>query len=204
MSPGVEAPPAVAITGGVGCGKSEAARVLRGDGVPVLDADDVAREVVAAGGDAVRAIAARFGADMLQADGSLDRARLAGVVFRDPAALAGLNAIVHPPVRAAMRAWVARQRAEGRACAGVIPLLFEVGAEGEWDAVVCVTAEEAVSGLRLRARGWDDGQIASRRAAQWPLEEKARRADVVVVNNGTREELAARVRAAWRQILSRK
>ena len=203
MTPIADAAPAVAITGGIGCGKSEVARVLRGEGVPVMDADDLARDVVGPGSGALKKIVARFGGSVLQSDGALDRPRLAEIVFSDATALADLNAIVHPPVRAAMRGWVARQRAAGRACAGVIPLLFEVAAEKEWDVVVCVAASEKVSRARLRGRGWSDGEIGRRRAAQMVLEEKKRRAGVVIENNGSLEELAARVRAAWKQILEK-
>lgn len=198
-----ETAPAVAITGGLGCGKSEVVRLLRADGVPVLDADEVAREVVRPGGEALRQIAARFGAAVLLPDGSLDRRRLAQIVFADAEARAALNAIVHPAVRASMRAWVVQQRAAGRPCAGAIPLLYEVGAESEWDSVVCVAAADDISGARLRARGWDDAEIARRRAAQWRLEEKMQRADSVIENNGSLEELAARVRAAWKEILEK-
>jgi dephospho-CoA kinase len=203
MNRGAKSPPAVAITGGIGCGKSEVACILREDGVPVLDADDTAREVVAPGGDAIGEIKARFGGGIAKADGSLDRHRLADVVFRDAKALADLNAIVHPRVRVATREWVARQRAAGRACAGVIPLLFEVAAEKEWNFVVCVVSSDDVSRERLRARGWSDDEIGRRRAAQWSLEKKRERADVVIENNGALDELAARVRAVWYEILEK-
>ncbi len=203
MSPSDNSQPAVAITGGLGCGKSEVARLLREDGVPVLDTDDVARDVVVSGSEAAGEIAGRFGADMLKADGSLDRQRLADVVFRDAKARAALNDIVHPRVRAATREWVAWQRASGRACAGVIPLLYEVAAEKEWDFVVCVVSSDDVSRARLCARGWSDDEIARRRAAQWSLEKKMERSDVVIENNGTINELAARVRAAWKEILKK-
>lgn len=202
MSPG-ETARAIAVTGGPGCGKSAVAQILRHDGVPVLDADDVARDVVAPGGRVLAAIADRFGGAVIGPDGALDRRRLAGMVFGDAPALAALNEIVHPPVRAAMRQWVAEQRAAGRACAGVIPLLYEVGADGEWDAVICVAAEDGISAARLRARGWTDEEIGRRRAAQLPLAVKRSRADVVIENNGTLEVLAARVRAAWRRILEK-
>jgi dephospho-CoA kinase len=203
MNPGARAAPAVAITGGIGCGKSEVARVLREDGVPVLDADDVARDVVAAGSDAARRIAVRFGEAVFLADGSLNRRKLAEIVFADERARADLNAIVHPPVREAMKAWAATQRSAGLACAGVIPLLFEVAAEKEWDFVVCVASDDEASFARLRARGWSDEQIALRRVAQISLEEKKRRSGLVIENNGSLQELAARVRAAWKQIVNK-
>lgn len=203
MSCSADKPPAVAITGGIGCGKSEVARILREDGVPVLDADDVARDAVRPGGEVLAKIVARFGAGILRPDGSLDRPQLAGIVFRDAAARADLNAIVHPAVRTATREWVAGHRAAGRACAGVIPLLYEVAAEKEWDFVVCVVSSDDTSRVRLRARGWSDDEIARRRAAQWKVEKKRELAGIVLENDGTLEELAARVRAAWKEILKK-
>lgn len=192
---------AVGITGGIGCGKSEVARILRAMGIPVLDADDVARDVVRPGGKVLPRIASRFGAEIVKPDGALDRARLGRIVFADPQALADLNALVHPSVRTLMRSWVAEQLGMGRSCAGVIPLLFETGGEAAWDAVLCVASRDEVALPRLRARGWSDEEIFRRRATQWPLEEKRKRADIVIENDGTIEELAARVREAWQEIL---
>lgn len=194
-------PLAVAVTGGIGCGKSEVAGVLARMGVPVLDADVVAREVVKPGGDALAKIARRFGHAVIAADGTLDRAKLASIVFADAAAREALNEIVHPPVRAAMRGWVDEQRAAGRHCAGVIPLLYETGSAGEWNLVVCVSSPDDVNRARLRARGWSDGEIERRRAAQLELEEKKKRADLNIENDGSLETLEARVRSAWNKIL---
>lgn len=195
------APKAIGVTGGIGCGKSEVARCLRSDGVPVLDADDVARDVVAPGSEALAEIVGLFGAGVLQAEGQLNRGALANVVFSDAVALQTLNAIVHPRVRQTMQAWVAEHRSAGRSCAGVIPLLFETGGEATWDAVICIAASEQTSSARLKTRGWNEEEISRRRAAQWPLEAKMKRADLVIENNGTLEELATQVRAAWKKLL---
>ena len=201
-SPRSDRPPkAIGITGGIGCGKSEVARILQSDGIPVLDADDVAREVVEAGSEALAEIRERFGAGVIRPDGSLDRGALARIVFAHAPSLQALNAIVHPRVRARMQAWVAGQRGSGRSCAGIIPLLYETGGEGNWDVVLCVAASDETVLPRLRARGWSDEEILRRRAAQWPLDEKRKRADIVIENDGTREELASQVRAAWKKIL---
>ena len=203
MNRAAEMPVAVAITGGIGCGKSEVARILREEGVPVLDADDVARDVVKPGGDAAKKIAARFGAAVMQPDGSVNRRRLAEIVFCDENARKELNAIVHPPVRAAMREWRETQHRAGSACVGVIPLLYETGADREWDEVVCVASSADVSRARLGGRGWSEDEISRRQAAQMGLDEKRKRAGFVIENDGSLAELAARVRAVWNEILKK-
>lgn len=199
----VREPLAVAVTGGMGCGKSEAARMLHMQGIIVCDADDVARDVVRPGTEALKKLVARFGKEIVRNSGELDRGRLSSMVFADAQALADLNAIVHPPIRAAMRTWASEQRVSGRNCAGIIPLLYEVGAEEEWDFVMCIAASPDVCLARLRARGWSDEEISRRNAAQWSLDEKIKRADVVIWNNGSLDELAARVRAAWNELLEK-
>lgn len=193
--------PVVAITGGIGCGKSAVAEILRTDGVPVLDADEVARDVVRPGSEALPEIVRQFGREVLRPDGSLDRRKLASIVFDDAGKLKSLNAIIHPLVRDRMQAWVAEQRAAQRSCAGVIPLLFETGAERGWDFVICVASHDDISRRRLLERGWSDAEIEARRKAQMNVEEKMQRACWVIENNGTLEELKLRVRAAWNKIL---
>ncbi len=203
MVPTGREPLAVAVTGGMGCGKSEVARILHKQGIMVRDADDVARDVVRPGTVALKRLVARFGKEIVRNSGELDRPKLASIVFGDSQALADVNAIVHPPVRDVIRTWASEQRASGRDCAGIIPLLFEVGADREWDFVMCVAASPDVCFARLRVRGWSDEEISRRNAAQWTLEEKIKRADVVIENNGSLDELAVRVRAAWKEILEK-
>lgn len=194
---------AVGVTGGPGCGKSAVAAVLAGLGVPVLDADDLARAATAPGTATLRAIAGRFGSDCLRPDGSLDRARLAARVFGDPEERKALEALVHPEVRRRMTAWKEEQRQAARPCAGVIPLLYETGGEKAWDTILCIAADEETATRRLRQRGWDDAMIAARRAAQWPLERKVRAADHVIWNNGTLAQLESAVRKTWNEILEK-
>lgn len=194
---------AIGLTGGVGCGKSEAGKVFAAAGAEVRDADDVARQAVRPGEPAFDRIVQRFGAAVLTPQGELDRARLAAVVFADAAARRDLEAAVHPPVRDAMKVWREATVAGGRDAVGIIPLLFEVGADAEWDVVVCVCAPAEVVRSRLRVRGWTDEQSAARMAAQWPLDEKARRADYILENGGTREELAEAVRRVYATIKER-
>jgi len=194
--------PAIGITGGIGCGKSEVGRLLAERGVAVLDADEVARRQLEPGTPVHAALRRRYGAPVQAPDGTLDRAWLARRVFGDAAEREALNALVHPPVLGAIRTWVAERRAQGPVAVQV-PLLFEVGLVDPWDAVVCVAADAAVVQQRLRARGWSDEEARQRLAAQWPLEEKMRRADYVIWNNGSLAELAAAVERIWNELRER-
>lgn len=188
------------LTGGVGCGKSSAAAVLAEDGVPVFDADQAAHDAVAAGGEGLRDVVSVFGPAFVR-DGELDRKAMAERVFGDTAAREQLNAIVHPRVFAAMQAWLTSQAQVRPAVVVMVPLLFEKGAERWCDATLVIAADEAVVLERLAGRGWSPEQARARMRAQWPLSRKIERADAVVWNNGTKQELAAAVRAAYRSLI---
>jgi len=169
------------LTGGVGMGKSAAAQLLRARGIPVVDTDELARQVVEPGQPALAQVLAAFGPHLAGPDGQLRRDELARRVFADPAARQRLEAILHPPIRALWRAQVETWRAEGCPLAVVvIPLLFETRAEAELDATVCVACSAATQQQRLRARGWPPEQIEQRLQAQWPAETKMARADYLV------------------------
>lgn len=190
----------VGLTGGVGCGKSSAAAVLAQDGVPVFDADQAAHAALAAGSDGLREVEMTFGSAYVR-DGVLDRKAMAERVFGDDTAREQLNAIVHPRVFAAMQGWLADHAAVRPAVVVMVPLLFEKGAERWCDATLVVAADEAVVLERLSGRGWSHEQARARMRAQWPLDRKVARADAVVWNNGTKEELATAVRAAYRSLI---
>ncbi len=192
--------PVVGITGGVGCGKSEVGRILTELGVHVLDTDEVTHGLLQSGTDMARAVAARFGSDVVCGDGSINRSRLAEIIFADATARRDLEALVHPVVLQRMAEWVKAQRTQGPV-AVLVPLLFEAGCAEGWDAIWCVSAEPEVVKRRLRARGWSEAQWQARQAAQWPVREKELRANRIVRNNGSREELAAAVRQAWSEQL---
>jgi dephospho-CoA kinase len=169
------------LTGGIGMGKSASARLLRARGVPVVDTDELARQVVQPGQPALAQVLAAFGPQIAGPDGQLRRDELARRVFADPAARRRLEAILHPPIRALWRAQIEAWRAEGRPLAVVvIPLLFETKAEAELDVTVCVACSAATQQQRLRARGWTPEQIEQRLDAQWPVETKTARADYLV------------------------
>ena len=174
----------IGITGGVGMGKSTAAKLLREQGVPVLDSDDLSREVVAVGEPALAEIGKIFGADFLD-NGKLDRAKMAAHIFGNDAGRKKLEAIIHPRVRERWLAQIETWRADDVPLGVVvIPLLFEVGAEAEFDFIICVACTGNTQRERLRGRGWDDAQIAGRIAAQMEVTKKIERADQVLWTEG--------------------
>jgi dephospho-CoA kinase len=199
----------VGLTGGIASGKSTFAAALRARGVPVLDADALARAAVAPGSPALAEIARTFGAEAVGPDGALDRKRMAALVFADPDARRRLEAITHPAVRRAMAEETARLAQAGHALALYdTPLLFEVGLDAAVDCVVVVWAPPDVQRARLALRdGLGPEEAAARLAAQLPVDEKARRADFVVENVGAPAELgpkADRLLADLRRGLGRR
>ncbi len=196
----------IALTGGIACGKSTLAKFLRELGIRLLDADDVVHELEAPGGAAVPAIVARFGAGVLAADGSVDRPKLAGIVFADAAARRDLEAILFPFVRSRLRAFTSEAARRGRPPStaplyiAIIPLLFESHWEGDYDIILAITSPlECQIHRMMRTRGYSRVQAEARLAAQMPVAEKAARADFVVVNDSTHEHLKdeARRLVAW-------
>ncbi len=192
----------VGLTGNVAAGKSVVAQLWREAGVPVVSADRLARTAVEPGTEALARIGELFGPGVIQADGALDRGAVRRIVFRDEDALRHLEAIVHPAVRRLRDEWTRRQRAGGaEMVVWEIPLLFETGIEGEADVVVVVDAPEEVRRRRIvETRGIGDEEAVAIMGAQMAAEEKRRRADVVVENAGTREELAVRAGAVLREL----
>ena len=176
----------VGLTGGVGMGKSVCADMLRARGIPVVDTDDLARQVVEPGQQALAEIARDFGSQFIDATGKLRRGDLARRVFGDPVARKQLEEILHPRIRRLWRAQVEAWRADGHKLAVVvIPLLFETGAEGELDATVCVACTAATQQKRLSKRGWSADQMRQRIAAQLPVETKMQRATFVIWNEAS-------------------
>ena len=169
------------LTGGIGMGKSTADKLLRERGVPVVDTDLIARQLVEPGQPALAEILALFGGDLIAADGQLRRDELARRVFGDAAALKRLEAILHPRIRVIWQEQIEKWRvAKCPQAVVVIPLLWETNAAVEFDAVICVACSAATQRERLLARGWDAQQIEQRNAAQWPVEKKMAMAHYVV------------------------
>jgi dephospho-CoA kinase len=195
----------VALTGNVAAGKSTVVDLFRKWGATVIDADALAREAQAPGSAVLAAIAGRFGADVLGQDGTLDRAALRGKVMGDDAALAALNAIVHPAVQ--QRRLELQRAAQERGDAIVIndiPLLFEVLDPAQFDAIVLVDAPVALRRTRLRALRGLSNQDADRMiAAQMPAERKRPQSQYVIENAGTMAELEKQAESVFAQLRKR-
>lgn len=195
----------IALTGGIACGKSVVGAILQECGVAVCDADHLAHALMRPGCAAHDEVVRAFGRDVLGAGGDIDRGRLGRLVFEDAEARKQLNAIVHPRVRAAWEAWLREQETAGAAVAVVIvPLLYEAGMDAGWDAIVCVQSSPEQQRQRLATRGLSEREITQRLAAQWPVSEKAARADYVIVNDGTVADLKERTVNVVNQIVESK
>jgi dephospho-CoA kinase len=197
----------VGLTGGIGSGKSTVSARLAELGAVVLDADKAARAVVEPGTPGLAAITETFGAGVLAADGSLDRAKLAGIVFADEAALGRLNAITHPLIHA----WIAaaeeaaiRAGGDGVVLVHDVALLAEWGRAKEFDLVIVVDVPASTQLERLTGqRGMDPEQARARMAAQATREQRLAVADIVIDNSGSREDLVRRVDEVWAELRAR-
>ncbi len=189
------------LTGGVGMGKSTCAQLLRARQVPVVDTDDLARDVVAPGQPALAEIQNAFGPEVIDARGQLRRDVLARRVFADPTARKQLEGMLHPRIRALWLAQAKAWRAQGlRLGVVAIPLLFETGAEAELDAVLCTGCSRATQLERLRARGWSPEHIAQRIQAQLPVDDKMARAHFVIWTESPIEIHAAQLDRILRRL----
>jgi dephospho-CoA kinase len=192
------------ITGGIATGKSSVTRMFRALGAAVVSADDLAREVVAPGAPALARLVERFGTDVLQSDGSLNRKALAEIIFADLSARGDLNRIMHPAIAELAERRLRELAGREPLIVYEAPLLFEAGAEKRVDAVLVVTADEPSQALRLMARDeLDESAARARIAAQMPLAEKVRRADYVIDNSHGPEHTEAQVRALFSRLRAR-
>jgi dephospho-CoA kinase len=181
----VTRPVAVAVTGGIGAGKSEVLRAFARHGAATVSSDDIVHELLRRE-DVRDAVAARLGTGVLDGEGRLDRKAIAAVVFEDPDALAWLEELLHPLVSAEYLTW--REQLAGlphppRVCVTEVPLLYEVGSEGQFDKVVVVTAPDDMRRVRSRAA------VPEREQRLLPDDEKVSRADYAFRNDGTLGEL---------------
>ncbi|MEV6958485.1 dephospho-CoA kinase [Streptomyces sp. NPDC051207] len=193
----------VGLTGGIGAGKSEVSRLLVECGAVLIDADRIAREVVAPGMPGLAAVVAAFGTDVLAPDGSLDRPGLGSIVFADPEKLAVLNKIVHPLVAARSRE-LEEAAADDSVVVHDVPLLTENGLAPLYDLVIVVDASPETQLDRLvRQRGMTEADARARMAAQATREQRREIADIVIDNDGPLEELRQRVQDVWAELARR-
>ena len=193
----------VGLTGGIATGKSTVAEIFRRLGCVVIDADQLAREVVAPGEPALAAVAREFG-DVLAPDGTLDRKKLATIVFADPGRRRGLEGILHPAIRARFDARLEALARDG--FEGIVmfdaPVMIESGGYKHMDRLVVVVTDEATQRARLVARDADAADGERRIASQMPLAEKVKLADYVIDNSGDRAATEARTRAVHAALLA--
>ena len=194
-------PVVIGILGGIAAGKSAVARMFASHGLVLLDADEEAK-LVAADPDVQRAVATAFGPHVLTA-GGLDRAALAALVFADPRARKQLEAIMHPRIRARLLARLDRAKANGDSVLLDAPLLLEGGLIELCDEVVFVDTTAAVRAARAKERGWQQGELEQRQAAQAPLHEKHARANHCIQNDGDFDETRRQVAALLRELTTR-
>jgi dephospho-CoA kinase len=193
----------VGLTGGIGSGKSEVARLLAAQGAVVVDSDLLAREAVAPGSPGLSAVVDEFGAGVLAPDGSLDRPALGRLVFADPSRRAALEAIVHPYVRR-RSAGIAHAAPPGAVVVHDVPLLVEKDLQPLYDLVVVVDVAEDTQVRRLVGqRGMSDADARARVAAQASRERRLAAADLVVANDGDLAALRDRVADLWTELARR-
>jgi len=194
----------VGLTGGIATGKSTVSNMLRGLGAEIIDADQLARQVVEPAQPAWREIVEEFGRDVLNTDGTLDRKKLGAIVFADPEQRKRLEAITHPAIRARVRARVDELAARG--FTGIVfydaAILIEALGHQDMDRIVVVMTDEATQVARLRGRdGANDVEGHRKIASQMPLAEKAKLADFVIDNSGDREATAEQVRRVFATLM---
>jgi dephospho-CoA kinase len=194
----------VGLTGGIGSGKSTAARLLDRRGAVVIDADQLAREAVLAGTDGFRRVVEAFGPRVVGADGELDRPALASIVFADPERKAALEAVVHPEVARLFAERLEPYRGTDRVVVYVTPLLVELGLAPAFDVVVVVTASPQLRISRVASeRGLDPDDVRRRMATQATDERRVEVADVLLDNDGSLGELEAQVDRLWPELVAR-
>jgi dephospho-CoA kinase len=182
-------PHRVALTGGIATGKSYVARRVREAGVPVVDADQLAREAVRAGSGALERIRSRFGSEVMTSDGELDRPRMAELIFRDEATRRDLESIIHPVVREGIERFFITLPPQTLFAVADIPLLFETGRAGHFEAVIVAACARETQIARVMARdGWTREEAERRLSAQWPIKEKAAKADYVIRTDGSHKQ----------------
>lgn len=201
---GTSGPRRVALTGGIATGKSFVRSRFEALGVPTIDSDVLAREVVAPGTRGLDAVIREFGPEVVDASGALDRKRLGAVVFADPSRRRALEEIIHPEVRRATDAWFAALNPATAIAIADIPLLYETRRDQDFDAVIVTACDPEEQVRRIVARdGLSEVEARQRIAAQLPIAEKVSRADFVVRTDGSRADTDRQVRDVYESLQRR-
>lgn len=191
----------IGLTGGIACGKSTVSRMLKDHDIPLVDADEIARDVVRPGTPGLKSIVHTFGSEVLLQDGSLDRRKLGQMVFGNPDRLHALEAITHPLIREEVRRRRRLFEDMGKPLAIYdIPLLFETNAKEQFDAVIVISCTKGQQKERLLRRNqWTEEEIEMRIASQLPIAKKEQQADFVLANNRDEQHLLKEVERllAW-------
>jgi dephospho-CoA kinase len=192
-----------ALTGGIATGKSHCLARFAALGAAVIDADRLARDAVAPGTRGLARVIERFGSGLRLSDGSLDRAALGAIIFTDRTARADLEAIIHPEVYQRITEWLANLPPGTRVAIADVPLLYETGHDYEFDRVIVCACSPSEQLRRIMSRDHLSREEALHRLnAQWPIDEKARRADYVIQTDGSFAETDAQVKAVLEQLLT--
>ena len=163
----------IGLTGGIGAGKSFVSELFIQQALPLIDTDIIARQLLEPEQAAWAAVKEHFGASFFSADGSLDRGKLASLIFTDGASMKWLNQLMHPMIRQQWSQDVCQLKETGhKVCVVVIPLLFETDAQSAFDTVICMACSSFTQKIRLKKRGWNQEHIESRIASQWPMPRK--------------------------------
>lgn len=191
----------IGLTGGIACGKSTVSKILRSLGAKVIDADAAAHALSQPQQPLYDAYVARFGAEILTAQGTLDRAAIGRIIFKDPNVRAEIDALAHPLIQAAVEQQMQAVCPNAPAVVLDVPLLFEAGWEALTDEVWVVSLPEDVQLVRLMERdpAMTEAEARARIAAQMPLSEKRAHADVVIDNSGTKEDTLHMIERIWRE-----
>lgn len=196
-------PKVVGLTGGMGAGKSTVAQIFKRLGVAVVSADEIAKEILSPGSQTVGTIGATLGKDLILSNGSLDRGKLRKLISEDPRARTTLDSIMHPQIQSRSKAEFAERLRKGAPFVLYeAPLLFEANSAQNMDAVICVIAEDALRISRVRERdSLDVLQVEKLMASQMSQEEKSKRSDFVIRNNGDEAALAVAAEEIYKKIM---